>query len=260
MTWSDRYRLLGTLFLFRIFTEPFAICAVSKSRLSARMIRTARGPTRRRHFRVACSISRAAYKSVFVRCTNSACPIGALGRRRPCTAAQFPRYHLCRSFGSSAPSCRGPQRRGLRQYLERAVLPFRCDPPGGFLIALRAASPHGPASEIVRFGPTADDGNHGGTGVWVHDGYVYAETNDKIVRYKLPDNGISPTGPAETIAVRPAADRRSSDAPDGDRSRGRYVRRSGIGDQRVPEPESHRRHTRHRSVHRIGNARRHLAL
>jgi glucose/arabinose dehydrogenase/cytochrome c5 len=72
-------------------------------------------------------------------------------------------------------------------------------PQGGFLIALRAADPKAPASEIVRFGPTADEGNHGGTGVWVHDGYVYAETNDKIVRYKLPENGIAPTGPVETV-------------------------------------------------------------
>ncbi len=71
--------------------------------------------------------------------------------------------------------------------------------PAGSLIAMRAADPNGPASEIVRFGPTSDDGNHGGTGVWVHDGYVYAETNDKIVRYKLPDHGIAPTGPAETV-------------------------------------------------------------
>jgi glucose/arabinose dehydrogenase/mono/diheme cytochrome c family protein len=76
---------------------------------------------------------------------------------------------------------------------------FDAIPPGGFLVAMRAADPNGPASEIVRFGPTADDGNHGGTGVWVYDGYVYAETNDKIVRYKLPDNGIAPTGHAETI-------------------------------------------------------------
>ncbi len=76
---------------------------------------------------------------------------------------------------------------------------FDAIPPGGFLIAMRAADPNGPASEIVRFGPAADNGNHGGTGVWVHDGYLYAETNDRIVRYKLADNGIAPTGQAETI-------------------------------------------------------------
>lgn len=72
-------------------------------------------------------------------------------------------------------------------------------PDGGFLIALRAADPKGPATEITRFGPSEADGNHGGTGVKVYAGYVYAETNDKIVRYKLPENGIAPTGPAETV-------------------------------------------------------------
>ena len=72
-------------------------------------------------------------------------------------------------------------------------------PDGGFLIALRAADPKGPATEITRFGPSEADGNHGGTGVWVYGGYVYAETNDKIVRYKLPDTGIVPTGAAETV-------------------------------------------------------------
>ncbi len=72
-------------------------------------------------------------------------------------------------------------------------------PKGGFLIAMRAADPNRPATEIVRFGPTADDGDHGGTGVYIHDGYLYAETNDKIVRYKLPANGVAPAGPAETI-------------------------------------------------------------
>ncbi len=112
---------------------------------------------------------------------------------------------------------------------------FDAIPPGGFLIAMRAADSNGPASEIVRFGPTADNGNHGGTGVWVHDGYLYAETNDRIVRYKLADNG----GRAD----RAGRDHRLRASPlSGDHPmhpvaidlRGRYVRRSRIGDQRVP--------------------------
>jgi len=76
---------------------------------------------------------------------------------------------------------------------------FDAVPAGGFLIALRAADPNGPATEIVRFGPSEAEGNHGGTGVWVHAGYVYAGTNDKITRYKLPDSGIAPTGAPETV-------------------------------------------------------------
>jgi hypothetical protein len=60
---------------------------------------------------------------------------------------------------------------------------FDAIPPGGFLIAMRAADPNGPASEIVRFCPTADERNHGGAGIWVHNGYIDIETNDKIERY-----------------------------------------------------------------------------
>ena len=63
-------------------------------------------------------------------------------------------------------------------------------PPGGFLIALQDTKGDGRADKIVRFGPTKADGNAGGTGVKIYNGYVYAETNDRIVRYKLPTDGI----------------------------------------------------------------------
>ena len=74
-------------------------------------------------------------------------------------------------------------------------------PPGGFLIALQDSNGSGHADKIVRFGPTAADGNHGGTGIAIYNGYVYAETNDRIVRYPLPANGtgIAPTGAAQTV-------------------------------------------------------------
>ena len=72
-------------------------------------------------------------------------------------------------------------------------------PPGGFLIALQDTSGNGRADKTVRFGPTAADGNHGGTGIDIYKGYLYAETNHLIVRYKLPTNGIAPTGKSETI-------------------------------------------------------------
>jgi glucose/arabinose dehydrogenase len=74
-------------------------------------------------------------------------------------------------------------------------------PPGGFLIALQDSNGSGHADKIVRFGPTAADGNHGGTGIAIYNGYVYLETNDRIVRYPLPTNGkgIAPTGAAQTV-------------------------------------------------------------
>ena len=72
-------------------------------------------------------------------------------------------------------------------------------PPGGFLIALQDTKGDGRADKIVRFGPTKADGNAGGTGVAIYNGYVYAETNDRIVRYELPANGIEPTGAPQTV-------------------------------------------------------------
>jgi len=72
-------------------------------------------------------------------------------------------------------------------------------PPGGFLIALQDTKGDGRADKIVRFGPTKADGNAGGTGIAIYEGYVYAETNDRIVRYKLPTDGIEPTGAPETV-------------------------------------------------------------
>ena len=74
-------------------------------------------------------------------------------------------------------------------------------PPGGFLIALQDTKGDGRADKIVRFGPTKAEGNAGGTGVAIYNGYLYAETNDRIVRYKLPTDGIEPTGAPETIVA-----------------------------------------------------------
>jgi glucose/arabinose dehydrogenase len=72
-------------------------------------------------------------------------------------------------------------------------------PPGGFLIALQDSEGDGHADKVVRFGPTAADGDHGGTGIAMYKGYVYAETNDSIVRYTVPANGIAPTAAPETV-------------------------------------------------------------
>jgi glucose/arabinose dehydrogenase/mono/diheme cytochrome c family protein len=72
-------------------------------------------------------------------------------------------------------------------------------PPGGFLIGLQDTKGDGRADKIVRFGPTKADGNAGGTGVAIYKGYLYAETNDRIVRYQLPSSGIEPTAAPETV-------------------------------------------------------------
>jgi glucose/arabinose dehydrogenase len=77
--------------------------------------------------------------------------------------------------------------------------PNSAAPPGGFLIALKDTRSEGQADQVVRFGPTADQGDAGGSGVAVYNGHLYAETNDKIVRYALPAGGGAPTGQSETV-------------------------------------------------------------
>jgi glucose/arabinose dehydrogenase len=72
-------------------------------------------------------------------------------------------------------------------------------PAGGFLIALESTKGDGQADKIVRFGPAATDGNAGGTGIAIYRDHVYAETNDRIVRYALPADGINPTAAPETV-------------------------------------------------------------
>lgn len=67
-------------------------------------------------------------------------------------------------------------------------------PPGGFLLALQDTTGDGRADVVVRFGPGAESGNAGGTGIALYHGALYAETNDRIVRYALPAGAIAPSG------------------------------------------------------------------
>jgi glucose/arabinose dehydrogenase len=71
--------------------------------------------------------------------------------------------------------------------------------PGGFLIALKDSKGAGRADSVRRFGPTHESGAHGGTGIALFEGYLYAEIDDRIVRYQLPPGGDVPRGKAEVI-------------------------------------------------------------
>ncbi|MFZ3329139.1 MAG: c-type cytochrome [Candidatus Acidiferrales bacterium] len=70
---------------------------------------------------------------------------------------------------------------------------------GGFLVALQDKSGAGKADAIERFGATVATGGKGGTGIGLYKGSLYAELNDRIVRYSLPQGAIVPSGPDETI-------------------------------------------------------------
>jgi glucose/arabinose dehydrogenase/cytochrome c5 len=70
---------------------------------------------------------------------------------------------------------------------------------GGFLVALQDTHGTGKADVNQRFGETVASGGAGGTGIGLYDGSLYAEINDKIVRYRLPRGAVVPPGPSQTI-------------------------------------------------------------
>ena len=72
-------------------------------------------------------------------------------------------------------------------------------PPGGFLVALQDKTGTGKADVIERFGDSVQTGGAGGTGIGMYQGSIYAEINNRIVRYSLSGEGIVPAGSAETI-------------------------------------------------------------
>jgi glucose/arabinose dehydrogenase len=72
-------------------------------------------------------------------------------------------------------------------------------PYGGFLVALQDTNGDGRANVKIRFGTGAESGNAGGTGIALYNGALYAETNDRIVRYALSAGTIAPTTQPEII-------------------------------------------------------------
>jgi glucose/arabinose dehydrogenase/mono/diheme cytochrome c family protein len=74
-------------------------------------------------------------------------------------------------------------------------------PAGGFLVALEDSKGGGHADVIERFGAGVPQGSAGGTGIAYYNGAIYAEQNDKIIRYALPtDSGsIAPKGDPQIV-------------------------------------------------------------
>jgi glucose/arabinose dehydrogenase/mono/diheme cytochrome c family protein len=72
-------------------------------------------------------------------------------------------------------------------------------PAGGFLLAIKDTTGSGKADVIQRFGPDKSTGAAGGTGVALYNGALYAELNDKIVRYVRTTGEIAPSSKAETV-------------------------------------------------------------
>jgi glucose/arabinose dehydrogenase/mono/diheme cytochrome c family protein len=70
---------------------------------------------------------------------------------------------------------------------------------GGFLVALQDTTGSGHADVNMRFGDTVQTGSAGGTGIGLYNGSLYAEMNDRILRYALPAGSIVPTGKPDVI-------------------------------------------------------------
>jgi glucose/arabinose dehydrogenase/mono/diheme cytochrome c family protein len=70
---------------------------------------------------------------------------------------------------------------------------------GGFLVALQDTAGAGKADVVERFGETVQTGGAGGTGIGMYKGSIYAESNDRIVRYSLPAGGVVPNSAPEAI-------------------------------------------------------------
>lgn len=70
---------------------------------------------------------------------------------------------------------------------------------GGFLVALQDKNGDGRAEVVERFGETAQTGGAGGTGIFIYKDWLYAEINDRIVRYALAPGSIVPRTAPQTI-------------------------------------------------------------
>jgi glucose/arabinose dehydrogenase/mono/diheme cytochrome c family protein len=72
---------------------------------------------------------------------------------------------------------------------------------GGFLVALQDTTGAGKANVNERFGESVQSGGAGGTGIGLYKDSLFAEINDKIVRYALSAGSIVPKAPAVPIVT-----------------------------------------------------------
>jgi glucose/arabinose dehydrogenase/mono/diheme cytochrome c family protein len=72
-------------------------------------------------------------------------------------------------------------------------------PPGGFLVGLQDSDGDGRADLNIRFGDTYAQGSHGGTGIALYKDGLYAEVNDRIMRYGLPEELTMPAVAPQVI-------------------------------------------------------------
>jgi glucose/arabinose dehydrogenase len=67
------------------------------------------------------------------------------------------------------------------------------------IVALRDTNHDGRADVVARFGPPPSKASTGGTGIAVFNNALYVEDGSAIVRYAIPQDGLAPTTPPDTI-------------------------------------------------------------
>jgi glucose/arabinose dehydrogenase/mono/diheme cytochrome c family protein len=72
-------------------------------------------------------------------------------------------------------------------------------PAGGFIVALQDTTGAGNANVIGRFGPSADAGGRGGTGIALYKAALYVEESDRIERYALTGGSFVPQAKPEVV-------------------------------------------------------------
>jgi glucose/arabinose dehydrogenase len=70
---------------------------------------------------------------------------------------------------------------------------------GGFLVALKDSQGTGKADVNERFGETVQSGGAGGTGIGIYKGWLYAELNDKILKYPLNKGAVLPDAKSQVV-------------------------------------------------------------
>jgi glucose/arabinose dehydrogenase len=70
---------------------------------------------------------------------------------------------------------------------------------GGFLVALKDNQGAGKADVNERFGETVQSGGAGGTGIGIYKGWLYAELNDKILKYPLSKGSVLPDSKSQVV-------------------------------------------------------------
>jgi len=70
---------------------------------------------------------------------------------------------------------------------------------GGFLVALKDTTGTGAADVNQRFGETVQSGGAGGTGIAIYKDWLYAELNDKILKYPLLKGSVLPGDKSQVV-------------------------------------------------------------